>query len=1232
MLKKCVYGSRPAEDLAALFVGRKSMSSQFPVRAIPLALGLLLAATALSSQALAAGGNGGAKGRHAPGEIGGIGGGDGADGATPSNGGALSLGGAGGGGGGAGGGNGADGDAGNTPAGAGGAGGTIGTPDGAAGISAPGGSGSNTGGGGGGGGGGYNGNGAGGAIGTNTLVLQGGAGGNGGNGGGATGVAAGGGGGGGAGGYGAIATGGGVVTNTGSMIGGAGGAGGAGGNAATPGATFGGSGGGGGDGGIGLSMSANMTLNNQSIINGGNGGAAGPVGSGGGSPSPTAGQNGTGGAGVVGAGLTVINSGTITGGMGGDGVTRANAITFTGGANTLTLQNGSAITGNIAIDGSGGLTFNQSTAQTLSNVITGNGSVIQNGTGKLTLTGANTYSGGTTITAGAIGAGNNSALGTGAVTLDGGALQRAGINPLTLANAFRINTTGGTIDAAAEQLLLTGAITDGNGTGGALTILSTGGGSGVTFASSGVNTYGGATIIGDGTGAGAVALLGSQSNAFSVNSAVTVTAHSFLDVGDVSQTIGSLAGAGTVNASGIGGVGTLVTGGDNSSTTFSGLLSNGGATLALTKTGTGTMTLTGTNAYSGATTINSGTLAGGAANTFSAASAMTLNTGGTLDLGGFAQSINAVALAGGTLTNGSLTGAVTSTGGTINGISGAATLTTTSGTTVLSGNNSFTGISGSAALTMTGGTTILSGNGGFTGSTTIQGGNLSVNGTLGGSIAVNNGGVLKGTGTVGTTTIATGGAIAPGNSIGTLTVAGDLTLALGATYQVEANASGGSDRIDVTGTATLNGATLAVDAGAGNWGASTGYTIINAGNLVGQFGTVTSNLAFLDPTVSYDATVATLTLQRNDVSFASIGRTANQRGVATVLQPMGGGALYNAILPLDVTMALSAFDQLSGELHASMKSVLIEDSKFVRNAVLDRMDEAYSGDGTRSMTGTDMQGDTSSVAIWGQAFGGWQQSDGETGISGVRRDIGGFVTGVDGEIVDNWRLGIVGGYSQGSVNVPDRASSANSDNYYLGIYGGAQWDALSFRGGIANSWSQMSSHRSVGFGSFADRVTAAGDAGTFQAFGELAYRFDLDAGYIEPFANLAHVSLHTDPFTENGGAAALSMNGDTMNSTYTTIGLRSSTQFAIGAASLTAHGLLGWRHAFGDATPSATGRFAGSDAFTVVGATVAQNSAVVEAGLDLSLSQTSTLGIAYQGQFGSGTSESGLKASFAMKF
>jgi autotransporter-associated beta strand protein len=53
---------------------------------------------------------------------------------------------------------------------------------------------------------------------------------------------------------------------------------------------------------------------------------------------------------------------------------------------------------------------------------------------------------------------------------------------------------------------------------------------------------------------------------------------------------------------------TLTTGGNNTSTTFSGVIQDGAGVTGLTKIGTGTFTLTGANTYTGGTTISAGTL------------------------------------------------------------------------------------------------------------------------------------------------------------------------------------------------------------------------------------------------------------------------------------------------------------------------------------------------------------------------------------------------------------------------------------------------------------------------------------------------------------------------------------------------------------------------------------------------------------------------------------------------
>ena len=116
-----------------------------------------------------------------------------------------------------------------------------------------------------------------------------------------------------------------------------------------------------------------------------------------------------------------------------------------------------------------------------------------------------------------------------------------------------------------------------------------------------LNTYTGVTTISAGT------LRLGVTDALPAASAVTVAAGAVFDLRGYNDTIGSLAGAGSITSS-LPGALTLTTGGNNTSTALSGVIGDGSGQLALTKTGSGTFTLSGVNTYSGSTTISAGTI------------------------------------------------------------------------------------------------------------------------------------------------------------------------------------------------------------------------------------------------------------------------------------------------------------------------------------------------------------------------------------------------------------------------------------------------------------------------------------------------------------------------------------------------------------------------------------------------------------------------------------------------
>lgn len=651
---------------------------------------------------------------------------------------------------------------------------------------------------------------------------------------------------------------------------------------------------------------------------------------------------------------------------------------------------------------------------------------------------------------------------------------------------------------------------------------------------------------------------------------------------------------------------------------------------SLTKSGPGTLSLSGTNTYGGGSLIEGGTLhvSGGSA----------LADGGDLAVGSAgnllvtdAETIDDIAVYGGHVTIDGLetltTGAFTMSSGVLEGgIIDAASYAFESGEVR-------SNLSGTGALTKSGaGTLLLSGKNNFSGGTTVLDGKLIVTGTLGDIVA--NGGAIGGTGTVGNTVVAMGATVAPGTSIGTLNVAGNVILDAGSTYEVEIDAAGNSDLINASGSVTINGGTVRV-VPFPDYAIGTPYHVIHAdGGGSGAFDEVTgvADTLFLSPILSYEANDVYLSIDQS-ASFESVALTANQKAAAAGADGLGAGnAVWDAIAGLTVPAdARGAFDALSGEIHASARTALLEDSRFPREAALNRLRVAM--DGTGAENGAPIEDWSSGrFGLWGQGLGAWGQWDSDGNAAAMDRSIGGFLMGGDALLGPDMRFGALGGYSRSSFSVDDRASSGTADTYTLGVYGGGAWNAFTLTGGLANSWHSLDTARSVAFAGFADSLSASYNANTFQAWGEAAYSFETGAARYQPFANLAWVNLSSDGFTESGGAAALTAASNTVDATFTTLGLRARTDVSLGNADAALRGMLGWQHAFGD-TPTSQMRFAsGGDIFTIGGVPLAQDMLVLDVGFDINLNENATLGLAYGGLFGSGVQDQSANLSLNVRF
>ncbi len=889
--------------------------------------------------------------------------------------------------------------------------------------------------------------------------------------------------------------------------------------------------------------------------------------------------------------------------------------TYTGtttisGAGVLQIGDGGTTgtlgTGNVVATAST-LRFNRSDAVSIANAISGTGNVNHAGSGTTTLTGANSYSGATTISAGMLQIGNGGttgSLGTGNVT-----------NNATLAfNRSNALTYGGVISGSGALLQ--------SGTG--------------TTTLTGANTYSGGTTISSGT----------------------------LQIGN-GGTTGSL-GAGNVANSG-----TLAVSRSDALTVANAISGTGG----LSKLGTNTLTLTGANTYSGTTTIAGGTLQiGNGGTTGALGTGATVNNGvlqfnrsDAMTVSSAISGTGSVVQAGtGTTTltgNNTYTGTTTVLAGRLQvGTAGASgTLTSNvvnNGTVAFDSSTSTTyggTISGSGSVVQGGtGTTILTGVNTYTGGTTVSAGRLAINGSIASDVTVGSGGNLGGSGTI-TGGVTNSGTLAPGNSIGTLNVVGSYTQAAGSVYQVEVNAAGQADRINVTGapgTATINGGTVQVIAEAGSYSPRTTYTILNAtGGVTGTYSTVTSNFAFLTPSLSYDANNVFLTLLLSQNAFADGARTANQRAVGGALDRVSGSAsgdfstAINALAGLSTAQGPGALDAISGQQYSGFGTANMSSGLLFMNAVGQQMSAARgaSGGGTRAAlaqacdVACDGEG-PSPWSVWVSALGGTGSVAGNSNTSTLTYNNGGAATGIDYRVDPRLLVGMGLGVASGNQWTNGFNSRGTSNSYQASAYasftpGAFYIDALA---GYAYNDNQMT--RMIQIPGLQTR-TATGRTGASQLLGqaEAGYKVDIyqaAAASLTPFVRLQASSINQAGFSESG-ANSLSLNvaQQATSSVRSVLGVELAGAVDAGwREKLALQFRLGWAHEYADTSRPVTAAFAGApgSSFTVQGAAQARDSALIGLAANTAIAQGTSLYLRYDGEVGTGSDSHMLSAGIRL--
>ena len=629
--------------------------------------------------------------------------------------------------------------------------------------------------------------------------------------------------------------------------------------------------------------------------------------------------------------------------------------------------------------------------------ISANGDLVQRKNGYTQIAGDNSYVGNTTISSGVVYASSSTAFGTAGntVILNGGGLLGY-YGDSSISYAIQLGASGGTLRAYdAFNGNTVGSLTINGAVSGSGSLQKTDGGF-VTLAAS--NSFTGNTTILDGT------LVLANSGALSRSTLdMNVSGAGSLGFapGSAAYTLGGLSGSRGIDLGG----NALSVGANNQSTSYSGSL--GGSGGSLVKVGTGVLTLSGNNSYTGGTAIHAGTLAATSDVNLGDASGTLSFNGGTLQVGSGFTSGRGVSIGSG--------GAVISSGGTATfsgNITGSGSLRGTGGGAItLGGANDYTG-----DTSMTGGGTMYINNvSALAGSTLNLDGGGSFTFTVSGPTTYNLGG-LKGSqnfllydtfsiGANGQSTTYSGSISQTGSLI--KVGGGNLTLSGTNTY---------------SGNTTVSGGTLTL----GNVNAISNSTIsMNGGALgFGVAGTQTYRLGGLSGSGSLANSGNTLSVGGNGQSTMFSGSLSGSGG----LVKLGGG-----------TLRLSGANTYSGDTRISSGVLNLVDLDAVSGSTLDMNASdtgsvSFSGYGVYNIAGLkgsrnlDNGGNTLSVGANGQSttysgaiagFGGFEKVGagtlvftgnnsyyGTTTISGGALEIGagGLSGSLTGDVVNNSTL------------------------------------------------------------------------------------------------------------------------------------------------------------------------------------------------------------------------------------
>lgn len=754
---------------------------------------------------------------------------------------------------------------------------------------------------------------------------------------------------------------------------------------------------------------------------------------------------------------------------------------FVGG--TLRFDMDTFVGADFTVQSQGGTVDTESNFVSVTGGFTGIGNIKKAGQGVLILSGANTNDGGFTVEEGTLRASSDQNLGGGPLTI-GNAIFQAGAD-MSSTRQMIVEHSNSRVDLQSHDVTWQGGIS-GNGT---LNVLGTG-----VLTLTGTNTYAGGTNVAGGT-------LRASNDESLGGGALTIGNAIFQAGGDLSSERQMI----VTNANSRVDL-------QSHDVTWQGVISGNGALNVL---GTGRLTLTGANTYTGGTYVAGGTLAGST----SSIQGPIVNNG----MVEFDQS-----------EDGSFGSGMVGTGGLRK--------------------------LGLGLLELTGINQI-------NGDSYVDQGSLSVNGVFGTNLlTVANGASLFGTGGVdGSVRVLSGGMLRPGNSPGTLYVSGDVTLNDGAIFLPEidgrvysvAGGAGSYDRLVLTGdgatftaAGTINPILRGISGNANNdFTPVIGdmFTVVTADNIAGTFDSIVQPSAGLSANtrfnVIYNADSIQLALVADSLGMlawnngllsntiaAGLGldaATDNGRQASGSLEDLF--AELNGMTEAQVGAALSS---LSGDFHAhileSTESILVGSDDMIMSAAL----------GNLGVTGIDNEL-KNGVRVWSrvEARGASYDQDG-AGV-GFDEDVYGLTVGATFIDKPDMRVGVAGSYKTVEL-YNETANGANNHMWSAYAYGSrAMTTRLTLSGLVGYTKATPKTNRTTVLSNAVAYTKSEESVSVTHAQLEARYKV-VNTGETSIYAigGLRAASLNVDAYSEEGNLdyAELSLSGESRNTVQTKLG------------------------------------------------------------------------------------------------